>query len=71
LERLDHVDEALAALDEATQLAPTYPLGWHRKGMLLWSARRREEAKTALDEYLRLAPDAKDAATVRQMLGEP
>jgi DNA-binding response OmpR family regulator len=71
LERLDHVDEALAALDEATQLAPTYPLSWHRKGMLLWSARRRDEAKTALDEYLRLAPDAKDAATVRQMLGEP
>jgi CheY-like chemotaxis protein/xanthosine utilization system XapX-like protein len=71
LERLDHVDEALSALEEATQLAPTYPLGWHRKGMLLWSARRRDEAKTALDEYLRLAPDAKDAATVRQMLGEP
>jgi DNA-binding response OmpR family regulator len=71
LERLDHVDDALAALDEATQLAPTYPLSWHRKGMLLWSARRRDEAKTALDEYLRLAPDAKDAATVRQMLGEP
>jgi xanthosine utilization system XapX-like protein len=71
LERLDHVDEALAALDEATQLAPTYPLSWHRKGMLLWSVRRRDEAKTALDEYLRLAPDAKDAATVRQMLGEP
>ncbi|MEO8843236.1 MAG: DUF4388 domain-containing protein [Kofleriaceae bacterium] len=71
LERLDHVDEALAALDEATHLAPTYPLSWHRKGMLLWSARRHDEAKTALDEYLRLAPDAKDAATVRQMLGEP
>jgi DNA-binding response OmpR family regulator len=70
LERLDHVDDALAALDEATQLAPTYPLGWQRKGMLLWSARRHVEAKTALDEYLRLAPDAKDAAAVRQMLGE-
>jgi DNA-binding response OmpR family regulator len=70
LERLDHVNEALAALDDAAALAPTYPLTWHRKGMLLWSARRHDEAKTALDEYLRLAPDAKDAAAVRQMLGE-
>ena len=68
LERLDHLDQALESFDQALELAPRFPLTWQAKGMALWSARRRDEARTALEEYLKLAPDAKDAPTLRQML---
>ncbi len=68
LERLDHLDQALESFNEALELAPTFPQTWQAKGMALWSARRRDEARAALEEYLKLAPDAKDAPTLRQML---
>ena len=68
LERLNHLDQALAAFDQALELAPTFPQTWQAKGMALWSARRRDEARTALEQYLKLAPGATDAPSVRQML---
>jgi DNA-binding response OmpR family regulator len=68
LERLNHLDQALDAFDGALELAPTFPQTWQAKGMALWSARRRDEARSVLEEYLKLAPGAKDAGAVRQML---
>ncbi|CAN5229967.1 hypothetical protein BH11MYX1_BH11MYX1_10750 [soil metagenome] len=68
LERLNHLDQALESFDQALGLAPTFPQTWQAKGMALWSARRRDEARPVLEEYLKLAPGAKDAATLRQML---
>ncbi len=68
LERLNHLDQALESFDQALELAPTFAATWQAKGMALWSARRRDEARTTLEEYLKLAPGAKDAATLRQML---
>ncbi|MDQ3074593.1 MAG: M48 family metalloprotease [Pseudomonadota bacterium] len=46
--------------------APADAWRWH--GIMLAKAGRRDEARAALTRYLALAPDAPDAAFVRQML---
>ncbi len=68
LRRLDRVDDALAAVDNAMELVKTYAPAWLERGMILWSARRIDEARPALEKYLELDPNGRDAASVRQML---
>ena len=46
--------------------APADAWRWH--GIMLSKAGRREEARAALGRYLALAPNAPDAAFVRQMM---
>ena len=46
--------------------APADAWRWH--GIMLMKAGRRDEARAALGRYLRMAPNAPDAAFVRQML---
>ena len=46
--------------------APADAWRWH--GILLMKAGRRAEARTALNRYLAMAPNAPDAAFVRQMM---
>lgn len=63
-------DEARAAQGYAAAVrypdAPADAWRWH--GIMLTKAGRREEARAALSRYLALAPNAPDAAFVRQML---
>jgi len=47
--------------------APADAWRWH--GISLMKAGRTGEAKAALARYLRMKPDAPDAAWVRQMVG--
>ncbi|HEX4451507.1 MAG TPA: DUF4388 domain-containing protein [Kofleriaceae bacterium] len=68
LRRLDRVDDALAAVDNAMAIVQTYAPAWLERGMILWSARRIDEARPALEKYLELDPTGRDAASVRQML---
>ena len=39
--------------------------------MALWSARRYQEARPALEKYLELDPDGRKAELIRGMLDEP
>ncbi len=71
LQRNGRVDDAIAAAISARELAPNYYLTHHELGMILLAARRSAEARPELEEYLRLAPNDKDAATVRQLLAAP
>jgi CheY-like chemotaxis protein len=68
LRRLDRIDDALAAVDNAMEIVKTYAPAWLERGMILWSARRIDEARPALEKYLELDPNGRDAASVRQML---
>jgi CheY-like chemotaxis protein len=71
LRRLDRIDDALAAVDNAMAIVQTYAPAWLERGMILWSARRIDEARPALEKYLELDPNGRDAASVRQMLEPP
>lgn len=63
-------DEVRAAQGYATAVlypdAPAEAWRWH--GIMLSKAGRRDEARAALTRYLQIAPNAPDAAFVRQML---
>ena len=71
LQRLGQTDEALKSVDEAMTIVNDYAPAWEQRGMILWAARRHDEARPALEKYLELDPTGKDAASVRQMLGQP
>jgi predicted Zn-dependent protease len=45
------------------------PDAWRWHGIMLTKAGRRDEARAALTRYLAMAPNAPDAAFVRQMMG--
>ena len=71
LQRLDRVDDALASVDAATQLAPGYGTVWELRGRILWAAQRHDEARTAFEKFLELEPAGARAAVVRRLLNEP
>jgi DNA-binding response OmpR family regulator len=71
LQRLGQVDEALKSVDSAMEIVSDYAPAWEQRGMILWSARRHDEARPALEKYLELDPNGRDAPSVRQMLGQP
>jgi hypothetical protein len=71
LQRLDRIDDALASVDKAQEIVSNYAPAYEQRGMILWSARRYDEARTALQKYLELAPDGRDAETVKKLLEEP
>jgi tetratricopeptide (TPR) repeat protein len=70
-QRLDRVDDALASVDAAAQLAPDYGTVWEIRGRILWAARRRDDARAAFERFLRLEPDSPKAASVRRLMNEP
>jgi hypothetical protein len=45
-----------------------YPGGWEQKGQLLWSIRRYDEARAALEHFLELEPTSGRANRVRKQL---
>jgi hypothetical protein len=69
LQRLQKIDEAIAAVDEAIKLK-VGPSGYEQKGMILWSAQRYPEARAVLEQYLEMDPTGKRAETIRAMLEE-
>jgi tetratricopeptide (TPR) repeat protein len=70
-QRLERIADALASIDAASQLAPEVGAVWEFRGRILWSARRREEAREAFERFLQLEPDGPKAASVRRLLNEP
>jgi Flp pilus assembly protein TadD len=71
LQRLDRVDAALESVDSAMEIVANYAPAYYQRGMILWSARRYDEARTALSKYLELDPNGRDADTVKKLLQEP
>ncbi len=71
LNHLGRTDEALAAIDEALVQVHDYPPALAQKGMLLWSAQRRDEARAAFERYLELDPNGKEAPMARRLLNDP
>jgi hypothetical protein len=70
-QRLDRIDDALASVDAATQLAPAFGTVWELRGRILWAARRRDEARAAFEKFLELDPDSPKAPAVRRLMNEP
>ncbi len=71
LQRLGQIDEALKSVDESMTIVNDFAPAWEQRGMILWAARRQAEARPALEKYLALDPDGKDAPEIRKMLGQP
>jgi Flp pilus assembly protein TadD len=53
-------DEALQQFDRTIEVAPTYLAAFVRKGELLITSRRFDDARTAIEQGLALARTAKD-----------
>lgn len=70
-QRLERVDDALASVDAAGRLAPNFATVWEMRGRILWSARRRDEARAAFERFLALEPDSPKAPSVRRLINEP
>ncbi len=70
LQRLNRIDDAVAAVDEAIKMNTSFPPAYEQKGMILWSAQRYSDARPALQKYLELDPDGKSAPKIRAMLDE-
>jgi CheY-like chemotaxis protein len=71
LQRLSRIDDALASVDKASEIVSNYAPAFEERGMILWSARRYDEARQALAKYLELDPNGRDAETVKKLLEEP
>jgi len=71
LQRLNRIDSALDSVDQAMGIVSNYAPAYYQRGMILWSARRYDEARTALTKYLELDPKGRDAGTVKKLLEEP
>ncbi len=71
LQRMNRIDDAVASIDEAISINASYAPAYEQKGMTLWSARRYQEARPALEKYLELDPDGRKAELIRGMLDEP
>jgi len=76
LYKLDHVDDALAAVSDANLVflqseGRDFPAGWELKGKILWGAQRYDDARLAYQHFLELEPNGKAAAEARRRLAEP
>ncbi|MGE3544473.1 MAG: DUF4388 domain-containing protein [Kofleriaceae bacterium] len=69
--RLERVDDALEAVDDAERLSPSSAAVWETRGSILWASARYEEARDAYDKFLQLDPDSPRAAQVRRRLATP
>jgi tetratricopeptide (TPR) repeat protein len=71
LQRLDRVDDALAAVAAAERLAPKYATVYELRGRILWAVRRKDEAREQFARFLELEPEGARAQQIRKLLGEP
>jgi len=70
LQRLERIDEALAATDAAAELSPRYAPIFDWRGRILWGANRKDAAKFAFQQFLELEPSSARADAVRDLIGE-
>jgi tetratricopeptide (TPR) repeat protein len=64
----DEYDLAAKEFQEAARLAPTWPVPFYNLGLVYEKAGKLKEAIASLGEYLRLAPEASDAAEVKERI---
>ncbi len=68
---LRRTNEALAAVDQAENLAPGSANVWFSRGSILWTARRWDDAHDAYNQFLALEQESPRAALVRRRLEQP
>jgi tetratricopeptide (TPR) repeat protein len=61
-------EAAIREFQEAARLAPTWPASYYNLGLVQEKAGKFREAVVSLKEYLRLAPNAPDAAKVKEQI---
>jgi CheY-like chemotaxis protein len=71
LQRLDRVEEALASIDAAESITKDYPTVYELRARILRAARRKDEAREAMEQYLKLVPTGPTAAQFERWLNEP
>ena len=71
LQRLDRIDDALASIDSAEELAPSYASVFEARGSILWAAGRWDQARVAYERFLELEPDSARAIQIQRRLAEP
>lgn len=59
---------ALEAIDAAIGLASRNAAAWKAKGLLHWELKQFDRAKSALTRYLELAPTARDASDIQNII---
>jgi Flp pilus assembly protein TadD len=70
LQKLDRVNDALDAVDQAVELSPTYAPAFELRGRILWAAGRKDEARFAFEQFLALESDTPKAEAIRDLLRE-
>jgi DNA-binding response OmpR family regulator len=71
LQRLDRIDEALASVDEALAIVTDYAPAYEQRALILWSARRYDDAKRAMRKYIALDPHGRSVDAFKNLLQEP
>ena len=71
LQRLERFAEAASSLASATELTPKSAHAWEASGHLLWTMKRYDDARAAMQHYLDLAPNGESAAVFRRRMTEP
>jgi tetratricopeptide (TPR) repeat protein len=61
--------EAETSLKRAVAVDEKFGIAWYELGMIYVRAGKSAEAKEALNKYLALEPNGKDAATAKEMIG--
>jgi tetratricopeptide (TPR) repeat protein len=67
LQRLGRIDDALKSIDDALEIGQVAP-AWEQRAVILWSVKRYDEARVAMQKYLELEPQGKSAESFKQML---
>ena len=70
LQRLGRLEDAIAAMESAIRLAPTYPSNYEVLGSILWAAQRYDEAAKYYVHYLENWPNGEKAAMIQKRLDE-
>ncbi|OGP68190.1 MAG: hypothetical protein A2W27_07815 [Deltaproteobacteria bacterium RBG_16_44_11] len=61
-------EDAISKFEKAKSLAPNWPDVYYNLGLVQEKAGKYRDAGTTLKQYLRLAPNAEDAATVKSLI---
>jgi tetratricopeptide (TPR) repeat protein len=61
---------SIKEFEQAKRLAPDWPDVYYNLGMVQEKAEKYSDAITSLKQYLRLAPNASDAATVKSLINK-
>ncbi len=71
LQRLARIEDALASLDSAEELAPDYASVFEARGSILWAAGETRRARAAYERFLELEPSSARGTQIRKRLAEP